>query len=255
EGLGESPKETLVQEFLAYVVHDCGPPNERLAWVVLYLLTDEDRDQRLYRPLKTREEIEYELSLLEMPFELDQLSMVLSILVGSGLAFEIPEEPEDRYQLVHDYLVRYVRNVQTPGLMAELEAARQRQRQAEENERIAKLRAEQLVEANLILEQAEKEASALLAKARIQSNISASVTISVLITSALLSKFFTFEETLITLVIAILILGILLPYFINIAGITEVPVDQLLTVKSKDISKKLSDLIVSLKKLASSIKR
>jgi hypothetical protein len=59
-----------------------------------------------------------------MPFELDQLTMVLSILVGSGLAFQIPEEPEDRYQLVHDYLVRYVRDVQTPGLMAELEAAR-----------------------------------------------------------------------------------------------------------------------------------
>lgn len=127
EGLGESPKETLVQEFLAYVVHDCGPPNERLAWVVLYLLTDEDRDQRLYRPLKTREEIEYELSLLEMPFELNQLSMVLSILVGSGLAFEIPEEPEDRYQLVHDYLVRYVRNVQTPRLMAELSMAKEQQ--------------------------------------------------------------------------------------------------------------------------------
>ena len=124
EALGESPKETLVQEFLAYVVHDCGPPNERLAWVVLYLLTDEDRDQRLYRPLKTREEIEYELSLLAMPFELNQLSMVLSILVGSGLAFEIPEEPEERYQLVHDYLVRYVRDVQTPGLMAELNTAR-----------------------------------------------------------------------------------------------------------------------------------
>ncbi|MBE7385988.1 MAG: hypothetical protein F6J95_031950 [Leptolyngbya sp. SIO1E4] len=130
EALGESPKETLVQEFLAYVVHDCGPPNERLAWVVLYLLTEEDRDQRLYRPLKTREEIEYELSLLEMPFKPDQLSMVLSILVGSGLVFEIPEEPEDRYQLVHDYLVRYVRTVQTPGLMAELEAAKEGERQA-----------------------------------------------------------------------------------------------------------------------------
>ncbi|NER82772.1 MAG: AAA family ATPase, partial [Leptolyngbya sp. SIO1D8] len=130
EALGESPKETLVQRFLAYVVHDCGPPNERLAWVVLYLLTDEDREQRLYRPLKTREEIEYELSLLEMPFGPAQLSLVLSILVGSGLVFEIPEEPEDRYQLVHDYLVRYVRDVQTPGLMAELGAAKEREREA-----------------------------------------------------------------------------------------------------------------------------
>ena len=40
------------------------------------------------------------------------------------VVFEIPEEPEQRYQLVHDYLVRYVRDVQTQGLMAELEEAR-----------------------------------------------------------------------------------------------------------------------------------
>lgn len=130
EALGATPKEKLVQDYLAYVIHDCGPPNERLAWVVLYLLTDEDREQRLYRPLKTREEIEYELALLEMPFELRQLTMVLSILVGSGLVFEIPEEPEDRYQLVHDYLMRYVRDVQMPGLMAELEAAKEREQMA-----------------------------------------------------------------------------------------------------------------------------
>jgi tetratricopeptide (TPR) repeat protein len=124
QNLGDSPKETLVQRFLAYVVRDCGPPNERLAWVVLYLLTDEDREQRLYRPFRTREDLEYELSLLEMPFAGPQLDLVLSILVGSGLVFEVPEEPEDRYQLVHDYLVSYVRQEQTPELMAELNAAR-----------------------------------------------------------------------------------------------------------------------------------
>lgn len=123
EGLGDSPKETLVQQFLAYVVHDCGPPNQTLAWGVLFLLTDEDRDQRLYRPLKTREELEAELTLRSMPFGHDQLSMVLSILVGSGLVFQIPEEPEDRYQLVHDYLVPYVRNEQTPTVPAELAIA------------------------------------------------------------------------------------------------------------------------------------
>ncbi|MDB9524936.1 hypothetical protein PN498_02965 [Oscillatoria sp. CS-180] len=130
ENLGDFPKEKLVQDYLTYVVRDCGPSNEKLAWVVLYLLTDEDREQRLFRPLKTREAIEYELTLLEMPFAYEQLSMVLSILVGSGLLFQIPQEPEDRYQLVHDYLVRYVRDVQTPGLMAELSAAKEREREA-----------------------------------------------------------------------------------------------------------------------------
>ena len=130
EALGDMPKEKLVQDYLTYVVRDCGAPNERLAWVLLYLLTEEDREQRLFRPLKTREELEAELALLEMPFKSDQLTMVLSILVGSGLLFQFPEEPEDRYQLVHDYLVRYVRDVQTPELMAELEAARERERVA-----------------------------------------------------------------------------------------------------------------------------
>jgi hypothetical protein len=154
EALGDFPKEKLVQDYLSYVVRDCGPPNERLAWVVLYLLTDEDREQRLYRPLKTREEIEYELSLLEMPHNADQLSMVLLILVGSGLVFQIPEEPEDRYQLVHDYLVRYVRNVQTPGLMAELTSAREREQKALLAKQAAdKKAALLLVEKNEALEQ------------------------------------------------------------------------------------------------------
>jgi len=166
EALGEFPKETLVQNYLAYVVHDCGPPHERLAWVVLYLLTDEDRDQRLYRPLKTREELEYELSLLEMPFALDQLSMVLSILVGSGLMFQVPEEPEDRYQLVHDYLVRYVRDVQTPGLMAELEAARVEARAAAAAKEIAEIERDRLAEANAVLEAANAEAEDVVSQAQ-----------------------------------------------------------------------------------------
>lgn len=157
EGLGDFPKETLVQRFLAYVVRDCGPPNERLAWIVLYLLTDEDRNQRLYRPLKTREEIEYELSLLEMPFDFQQLSMVLSILVGSGLVFQIPEEPEDRFQLVHDYLVPYVRNEQTPGLMAELEDARAEAKAAGEAQRVAEAEQDKLATANRVLAAANEE--------------------------------------------------------------------------------------------------
>jgi WD40 repeat protein len=162
EALGDSPKETLVQRFLAYVVHDCGPPNERLAWVVLYLLTDEDRDQRLYRPLRTREELEYELALLEMPFDLAQLDLVMSILVGSGLVFAVPEEPEDRYQLVHDYLVSYVRQVQTPGLMAELQEARAAAEAAAAAKKLAEAERDQLAEANAVLASAKEKAEVLI---------------------------------------------------------------------------------------------
>jgi hypothetical protein len=112
--LGNHPKEKLVQSFLSSVVHDCGPENADLANVVLYLLTDEDRDNRLYRPQKTREELEEELQLMGADYLEDQLDLVLEILVGSGLVFMLSDIPLDRYQLVHDYLVSYVRQEQMP---------------------------------------------------------------------------------------------------------------------------------------------
>ena len=68
--------------------------------------------------------------LLAMPFEGRQLDLVPSILVGSGLVFE---EPEDRYQLVHDYPVSYVRQEQTPELRADFNAARLQQTKVHDN--------------------------------------------------------------------------------------------------------------------------
>lgn len=121
EELGSHPKETLVQRFLSSVVEDCGPENADLANLVLYLLTDEDRENRLYRPLKSREELEEELLMLRVRFTPSQLDLVLEILVGSGLIFISPEVPEDRYQLVHDYLMNYVRDGQNSGLIRNVE--------------------------------------------------------------------------------------------------------------------------------------
>jgi len=122
QALGPRPKEKLVQRFLDNVVNDCGPENIQLANLVLYLLTDEDRDNRLYRPQKTREELEEELTLMQATYGLNQLDLVLEILVGSGLVFMIPDAPTDRYQLVHDYLVSYVRQEHTPDLVKHLQA-------------------------------------------------------------------------------------------------------------------------------------
>lgn len=190
EALGPTPKEKLVQDYLAYVVRDCGPPNERLAWVVLYLLTDEDREQRLFRPLKTREVIEYELRLLEMPFEPAQLCKVLRILVGSGLVFEIPEEPEKRYQLVHDYLMRYVRDVQTPGLMAELEQTRLTARAAAAAKEIAELERDRLADANAVLAAANKEAKAVVNRARRQAGMIGAIAVVGVVTAILLALMF-----------------------------------------------------------------
>jgi tetratricopeptide (TPR) repeat protein len=115
--LGDHPKAKLAQRFLDAVIQDCGPENIPLANLVLYLLTDEDRDHRLYRPQKTREALEEELDLMEVAYDLDQLDLVLEILVGSGLVFILPDAPTDRYQLVHDYLVSYVRQEHLPELI------------------------------------------------------------------------------------------------------------------------------------------
>lgn len=103
--LGDNPKEQLVQRSLANVVQDCGSPNALIAQVVLFLLTAEDGT----RPLKTRLELAEELRMAEIPFTTPQLDLVLEILVGSGLVLKVLETSTDLYQLVHDYLVSFIR--------------------------------------------------------------------------------------------------------------------------------------------------
>ena len=127
--LGNDPKASLVERSLLNVISDCGKANEDTVWHVLFSLTDE----RGTRPLKTMPElVEHEkvtrLSSLPLSYgklnienynlefsnvqystQQDKLDLTLKILVGSGLVFRVPEEPEDRYQLVHDYLVEPIR--------------------------------------------------------------------------------------------------------------------------------------------------
>jgi hypothetical protein len=69
------PKEKLVGRFLEEVVKDCGPENEKIAKLVLYLLTDENNT----RPLKTRADLELELDVLP-----ENLDLMLEIFVKSG---------------------------------------------------------------------------------------------------------------------------------------------------------------------------
>ncbi|MBP0038176.1 MAG: hypothetical protein J7519_10785, partial [Roseofilum sp. SID1] len=107
EGVLE-PKTELVRRYIETVVKDCGTEHERSAYWLLFLLTDED----LRRPVKTEPELEREL---REKIEEADLPLVLKILVGSGLVLSIEERGEAGYQLVHDYLVRYVRE-QAPEL-------------------------------------------------------------------------------------------------------------------------------------------
>ncbi|NES00699.1 MAG: hypothetical protein F6J86_44160, partial [Symploca sp. SIO1B1] len=84
-----------------------------------YLLTDENNT----RPLKTRADLELELDVKE-----ENLSFVLDILVKSGLILRVPANPADRYQLVHDYLVTFVRQGQSERLIKELEKEREKRK-------------------------------------------------------------------------------------------------------------------------------
>ncbi len=116
------PKEKLVGRFLEEVVKDCGSENEQIAKLVLYLLTDENNT----RPLKTRGDLELEL---DVPAE--KLDLVLEIFVKSRLVFQVPALPVDRYQLVHDYLVAFVRQQQSARLIAELDKEREQRKLTE----------------------------------------------------------------------------------------------------------------------------
>jgi len=123
--LGADPKAALVERSLNDVISDCGQQNEDIVWSILYALTD----SKGTRPLKTESELaaaaygirENATPSLSLPNSEQalktQLDLTLQILVGSGLVFRVREEPEDRYQLVHDYLVdpirqRYNRRIQ-----------------------------------------------------------------------------------------------------------------------------------------------
>ena len=124
------PKEKLVQRSLEQVVQDCGPENEELARIILFLLTKENGT----RPLKTYEGLEADLLDLGLIQKRGNLDLVLEVLIGSGLIFLIPDSPDNYYQLVHDYLVGFIRQEQESDvaqLQAELQQEREQRRSAE----------------------------------------------------------------------------------------------------------------------------
>ncbi|MBN3941948.1 ribosome assembly protein 4 [Nostoc sp. NMS9] len=157
-------KDELVKRYLHEVVNDCGEENQQAADILLYLLTDEKGT----RPLKTRAELERDLFayfseipptplkkggfILSTPFlrgspqaggsetredkafDISKLDLILEIVVQSGLVVLLPENPADRYQLVHDYIATFIRQQQEPKLklvMAELEKEREQRKLSE----------------------------------------------------------------------------------------------------------------------------
>ena len=126
--LGNQAKVKLIEEFLAEVIADCGKENKEIAELVLYLLTDENNT----RPQKTLAELAANLGT-----DSEKLELVLEIIFKSGLVLEVPATPIERYQLVHDYLVPFIRQLQS----AELLELRARLKQTEaENQILAEAR-------------------------------------------------------------------------------------------------------------------
>ncbi|MEH1840024.1 MAG: hypothetical protein V7L20_14950, partial [Nostoc sp.] len=157
-------KEKLVERFLEEVIQDCGAENEQVARLVLYLLTDENGT----RPLKTRAELVADLAV-----ETDKLDLVLEIFVASRLVLLLPESPADRYQLVHDYLVAFIRQQQGNEILAELAREREQRLRAEEKIQTAnkqvKIAEEKVQQANRQQQEAEfkaKQAQTILSQAQ-----------------------------------------------------------------------------------------
>jgi len=136
QALGRSPKRQLLRNFLDNVIRDCGPENSLIAQSVLYLLSEGDS-----RALKSFAEIfaEIEEALYASGVEntAQKLKLVLTILVGSGLIFEVPEVSGVRYQLVHEYLASLIqqqppRDLTETGLIEALKTERSRREQSED---------------------------------------------------------------------------------------------------------------------------
>ena len=136
--LGENPKLVLAERWVGAVVADCGSENADAAWQVLVALTQENGT----RPLLTMGELVAALEDYQRLLGTGVVSLesdILPVLVGSGLVVRWPQEPEDRYQLVHDYLVEPIRRRYNADYRQQLEqlvkgkqAAEAKQRQEED---------------------------------------------------------------------------------------------------------------------------
>ncbi|MEL6814456.1 MAG: AAA family ATPase [Cyanobacteria bacterium J06598_3] len=167
QALGRSPKSQLLSNFLESVIKDCGPENATMAKSVLFLL-----GEGTGRTIKSRSEIEEAIVFAsveasveasvgasveaasrgdhdrhaesgisanpqrnridDLTTNLEQLQLVLEILVGSGLIFEVPEVSGVRYQLVHEYLASLVQQQPPTGLIEALQNERSRRQLTEE---------------------------------------------------------------------------------------------------------------------------
>lgn len=113
--LGEHPRQKILEQFLDEIIRDCSAKNERIVIKILNVLTSEQER----RPLKTSKELAEELNT-----EFSKIEPLLAVLVEEGLILHLPDIPDDRYQLTHDYLVALIREQKGERLIAKLELER-----------------------------------------------------------------------------------------------------------------------------------
>jgi WD40 repeat protein len=153
--LGINPKAELIKHSIEQVIQDCGQENEEAAWEVLFALTDE----RFTRPIKTKAELitvlrrqQRTLKTVNNPNQ-EEPEAFIDVILESGLLLRRREEPDDRYQLLHDYLVLPIRQryaIQEQQRQQEIRAALH-QVQAEKSQAEAaleKMSREQLLQRN-----------------------------------------------------------------------------------------------------------
>ncbi len=122
-------KLALVKNYLDEVRRDCGPRLQGMAGDVLVLLVGDAR--KGLRPAKGRSQLRSELAKYGIAAEEQDLAWILKVLVGSGIAFELPGEPEPKFQLVHDYLAEFIRDNEKSLLQQQWEEAKEQREQAE----------------------------------------------------------------------------------------------------------------------------
>ncbi|MEB3280617.1 MAG: sugar-binding protein [Lyngbya sp.] len=181
----EGPTRKLVEKYLDEVIRECGAENKQLAELVLYLLTDENNT----RPLKTRYDLIRELKDLAHYLEqkVENLDTVLQIFVASGIICLLPEIPVERYQLVHDYLVSFIRQQRSSEIIDQLNHEREKRKKAEAQRQEAE---EKL---NQVLQQRLKEAQENIKRKKNQLIVSLGA--SLVMALLTFSSFYLWQET------------------------------------------------------------
>lgn len=158
--LGINPKAELIKHSIEQVIQDCGQENEEAAWEVLFALTDE----RFTRPIKTKAELltvirkeQGIVKTFQNPHQ-EESEAFIDVILESGLLLRRREEPDDRYQLLHDYLVLPIRQryaiqeqKRQQEIRATLHQVKAEKQQAEAA--LEKMSREQLLERNKLLQQ------------------------------------------------------------------------------------------------------